>query len=78
MKKTHILYPVSYIDDEGKQQNALYSFDPSNVVGNGYWVGEAITMVVEHPSDMTESHRAAKILEMREKLEKLEAGNANA
>ena len=73
MKKTHTLYPVSYVNDDGEQVDTLYYFDPSDVMP-GYWVGEPIEYVVEHPSDMEDDARIAKILELREKLSKLEAG----
>lgn len=71
MKKTHTLYPVSYVNDDGEQVNTLYNFYPSNP---DYWVGEPIKVEVEHPSDMADDARIAKILELREKLSKLEAG----
>ena len=74
MNETHTLWPVSYVDDDGIQQNCLYSFDPSRVAPEKYWVGDAITLIAEHPSNMSENHRAAKILEMREKLAALESG----
>ena len=73
MKKTHKLWPVSYVNDKGEQVDTLYSFDPSGVQP-GYWVGEPIKLEVEHPSDMADDARIAKILELREKLKKLEAG----
>jgi len=71
MKKTHTLYPVSYVDDDGEQVNTLYVFRPSS---SDYWIGEPIELEVEHPSDMADDARIAKILELREKLSKLEAG----
>ena len=71
MKKTHKLWPVSYVNDDGEQVNTLYVFHPS---GADYWVGDPIELEVEHPSDMADDARIAKILELREKLSKLEAG----
>jgi hypothetical protein len=76
MKKvTHILYPVSYVDDAGKQRDTLWSFDPSELK-EGYWVGEPIEVVVDHPAEMGEEYRTAKILKLREELAALEAGDA--
>ena len=72
MKKTHTLYPVSYVNDDGEQINTLYTFYPS--ASNDYWVGDPIEVEAEHPSDMADDARIAKILELREKLSKLEAG----
>ena len=71
MKKTHTLYPVSYVND-CEQINTIYTFYPS--ASNDYWVGEPIEVEVEHPSDMADDARIAKILELREELSKLEAG----
>ena len=71
MKKIHTLYPVSYVNDDGEQVNTLYTFHPS---GAEYWIGDTIEIEVEHPSDMADDARIAKILELREKLSKLEAG----
>ena len=73
MKKTHTLYPVSYVNDDGEQINTIYLFSPIGVL-NDYWVGEPIEFEAEHPSDMADDARIAKILELREKLSKLEAG----
>tara|TARA_R110001632_G_C11231940_1_gene406728 strand:+ start:433 stop:669 length:237 start_codon:yes stop_codon:yes gene_type:complete len=72
----HIMYPVSYVDDDGIQQNTLYSFNPSRVAPEKYWVGEAITITTSHPDDMADSLRAAKIMELRETLEALESGKS--
>ena len=71
MKKTHTLYPVSYVNDDGEQVNTLYNFHPSS---SDYWIGDPIELEIEHPSDMADDARIAKILELREKLSKLEAG----
>ena len=68
----HKIWPVSYVNDEGQQINTTYTFDPSRL-DKDYWVGEAVTVEVEHP-DIVESLRAAKILKMRETLAKLESG----
>ena len=73
MKKTHKLWPVSYVNDDGEQVDTLYYFDPSTS-SPGYWVGQPLYLEVEHPSDMADDARIAKILELREKLSKLEAG----
>ena len=72
---THTLWPVSYIDDDGVQQDILYTFDPSRVAPD-YIVGPSIQVVATHPDGMNyqESHRAKKIIALREKLHALEAG----
>lgn len=74
MNIKHKLFPVSYIDADSKQVNALYSFNPKGVAPS-YWVGEPITVEVEHPDGMADDHRIARILELKEKLAKLEKGN---
>ena len=43
----HKLWPVSYINDEGKQVDTLYSFDPSRV-DDTYWVGESFIIETLH------------------------------
>ena len=68
--KTHKLYPVSYVDDEGNQVDTLYTFKPGS---EDIWVGEPIIIDTNHP-DVAEPMRAAKILKMRETLAKLESG----
>ena len=68
---THKLWPVSYIDNEGNQQDALYTFDPSRV-DKSYWVGEPVLVAFQHTESMTDTHREAKIASLKKQIEDLE------
>ena len=68
---THKIYPVSYIDNEGKQTNAIYTFDPSRV-DESYWVGDVIELECVHPN-MGPAAKAEKIAELKRNLAALEA-----
>ncbi len=70
----HKVWPVSYIDDEGKQVDALYSFNPSRV-DKSYWVGEAFTVETLHPAKMDDTARLEKIAKLKSQIERLEAGD---
>ena len=70
----HKLWPVSYIDDEGKQVDALYSFNPSRV-DKSYWIGEAFTVETLHPIKMDADYKQAKIDALKAQIAKLEAGD---
>ena len=70
----HKLWPVSYIDDEGKQVDTLYSFDPSRV-DKTYWVGEPFFVETLHTKAMNDNYRLNKIAALKEKIAKLEAGD---
>ena len=72
---THQLWPVSYINDEGKQIDQLYTFDPQRV-DKSYWVGEPINVVAHHVEGMTDTHKAEKIASLKAQIDKLEADNA--
>ena len=74
---THKMWPVSYIDDQGKQQNQLYTFDPIKV-DPSYWVGEPINIVAHHTDGMTDTHKAEKIESLRAQIAKLEARDVEA
>ena len=69
----HKLWPVSYIDDHGKQVNTLYSFDPSQVAD--HWVGEAIIVVADHIQDMPDIKKDEKIARLKAEIAKLENDN---
>jgi hypothetical protein len=68
---THKLWPVSYIDDDGKQVDALYIFNPSRV-NDIYWVGEPIDIEAQHTDEMVELTKAQKVAALKAKLAKLE------
>jgi len=65
----HTLYPVSYIDDEGNQQDTLWSWTPA---GDSYWVGEQVTITVDHVDGMGDDARLAKIADLKAQVERLE------
>jgi len=67
----HQLWPVSYVNDDGEQVDAIYTFNPR--AAGGYFVGEAFFVETLHPTDMSETHRQAKIDEMKAQIAKLEA-----
>jgi hypothetical protein len=71
---THTLYPVSYINDEGKQIDQLYTFDPQRA-DKSYWVGEPIEVEAQHTSAMTDSHKIEKIAKLKAEIAKLENNN---
>ena len=62
---THTLYPVSYINEDGKQRDTLYNFKP---IGKDYVVGLPIEMVTEHPATMSDEHHQATIEHLERKL----------
>ena len=70
---THKLWPISYVSNEGKQVDTLYSFNPGDICPE-YYVGDAIEVEVQHPAEMSDEHRIAQILKLRAQLAKLEAG----
>ena len=67
---THKLWPVSYLNDDGKQVDSLYTFDPSNV-DSSYSVGEPVHLATIHVEGMAAESRLAKIAELEEKLDRL-------
>ena len=68
MKKvTHKLWPVSYLDSNGNQQNDVWGFKP---YGEQYSVGNPFTVEIEHP-ELTEAARMAAIAELEKQLDKL-------
>ena len=69
----HKLWPVSYIDEEGKQVDTLYSFNPGRV-DNTYWLGEAFTVETLHPIKMDDTARLEKIAKLKAQIAKLETG----
>ena len=68
----HDLWPVSYIDDQGRQINSLYTFDPSRV-DETYWVGQPLQIAVGHIADMEPDAKAKKIAALKATLKELEA-----
>ena len=68
MKLTHTVYPISYVNDEGIQRNAVWNHMP---IGDQYWVGEPIEITVEHPDALGEEYRKAEIAELEKRLESL-------
>ena len=70
----HKLWPVSYINDEGKQVDTLYCFNPAEVCPD-YVVGEAFIVETLHPINMESDYKQAKIAALKEKIAKLEAGD---
>jgi hypothetical protein len=74
---THKLWPVSYINDEGKQVDQLYTFNPARV-DKSYWVGEPINVVAHHTESMTDTHKAEKIARLKAEIAKLEGSDVPA
>ena len=70
----HKMWPVSYINDQGKQVDALYTFDPSRVDAM-YWVGEPIIVVADHIQDMPDIKKDEKIARLKAEIAKLENDN---
>ena len=70
---THKLWPVSYVSDKGEQVDTLYSFNPKDVCPE-YHIGDLIEVEAQHPTEISDEHRIAKILKLRAQLAKLEAG----
>ena len=70
----HKLWPVSYIDDDGKQVDTLYSFDPSRV-DKTYFVNEPFFVETLHPAKMDDTARLEKIAKLKAQIAKLEAGD---
>lgn len=67
----HKLYPVSYIDNEGNQQDSLYTFNPLRV-DKSYWVGEPINVEAQHTEAMTDTQKEEKIADLKAQLAALE------
>ena len=69
----HKLWPVSYVDDEGNQQDSVYTFAPRAC--ENYWIGEASTVETLHPIKMDSDYKQAKIDALKAQIAKLEAGD---
>ena len=69
----HKLWPVSYVKD-GKQYNALWTFNPTLALRDGeqYFVGEFFTVETLHPAQMDVDERLQRIAELKAELESLE------
>ena len=67
----HKLWPVSYINDEGKQVDALYQFNPSKLDKTD-WVGEAFFVETLHTAKMDDTAKLEKIAALKARIAKLE------
>ena len=64
----HELWPVSYIDDSGKQVDTVWTFEPG---GSEFHVGEVFYVETLHPIDLLPEAKASKIARMEAALEAL-------
>ena len=67
----HKLWPVSYINDDGEQVDALYSFNPSKV-DKTYWVGEAFFVETLHTIKVDDTAKQEKLAKLKAQIAKLE------
>lgn len=74
---THKMWPVSYINDEGKQIDQLYTFDPKRA-DKSYWVGKPIDIKAQHTAAMTDTHKIEKIAKLKAEIAKLEGTDAES
>lgn len=66
MRKTHKVYPVSYVSQDGETTiHTCWNTRPS---GKEYWVGEAIEVVADHPDTLGDDYRAAEIAELERRI----------
>ena len=64
----HTLYPISFIDSDGKQQNCIWNFAPTLT---DEWVGESFVVETLHPVAMSRHSIEAKIEATEAELVKL-------
>lgn len=64
---THTLYPVSYLANDGTQVDTVYTWSPSRTVGDDWFIGEPITMSMQH-AELGDDAKAAKIAALEAEL----------
>ena len=69
---THKLWPVSYVDDNGKQVDTVWAFKAH---GEGNFSGDPFEVDTQHPEGLTESWHEEKIAKLKKEIRKLEARN---
>lgn len=74
MKKTHKLYPVSYLSSDG--QTTIHTCWNTKPSGKECWVGEAIEVVADHPDTLGDDYRAAAIAELEQRIATLKGVEA--
>ncbi len=67
--KTHTLYPVSYLADDGSQINTVWAFEP---IGEDIHIGESFEVTLEHPV-LGDDAKAKTIAELEKKLAALKS-----
>lgn len=74
MKKVkHVLYPVSYIGDDGKRCDSLWLCE---AVGAKFHTGAPIEIEAYHPEVLGDEYRAAAIADLEQRLAQLKGGAA--
>ena len=64
----HTLYPVSFIADDGRQINTVWTHNPS---GDEYWVGDPLYVTAIHPDNLPKSALKDRIAETENRLAQL-------
>jgi hypothetical protein len=73
---THLLYPISYLDNSGEQVDTVYTWNPGRTVSSqGWFIGEPITVSMQH-KELGPEAMAAKIAALEAELAELRSAAA--
>ena len=73
---THLLYPISYLDNSGEQVDTVYTWNPCRTASiEGWFIGEPITVSMQH-KELGPEAMAAKIAALEAELAQLKGSAA--